>query len=258
MRVLAAVGFIFLALAWAVPAKADVQTYCEAYARNQADAHLSGSAVFGSEPELAAEEREKRKTLAFTDCLALYAPKPAVEAAPEEALTVTAEPIAVPRSKPESIIPAEQETPVAAPRSKPKTSVDAEEATPVASTAEIAAVTATAPEPERKKPAPAAKISRRAKSADHRAYCAAKHASYNPATDTYTSFSGRQRPCLVTKSQPARATTSPLPARRTKSQVSARPAKSELPARAAKSEPAATGEKSPWDSFDNFELKVGR
>lgn len=239
MRVRAFVGFCFVALAWAaVPAKADVQTYCEAYARNQAHAHLSGSAVLGFQPELTADNREKRKAVAFADCLTLYKAKPNIEAAPEEAQTVTADPIPVPRSKPKSIAGAKQET-------------------PVVPAVKIEAVIAIAAVPGQKKPTPAATASSRTRSADHRAYCAAKYASYNPATDTYTSLSGQQRPCLVAKSQPVRAATSPLPARGVRSQVPARPAKSELPTRAATSEPPATA-KSPWDSFDNPGLKVNR
>ncbi|MGH6908452.1 MAG: hypothetical protein ACREDX_11410 [Aestuariivirga sp.] len=82
-----------VALGWtAVPAQADVKSYCEAYARNQADARLSGGGVLGSETKLTLAEWEERKTLALADCLALYTPKTKVEPATAEPETIPAKP----------------------------------------------------------------------------------------------------------------------------------------------------------------------
>jgi len=235
----------------AIPAKADVLSYCEAYARNQADMHLSGSAVLGSQPKLAAIEQEKRKTLALADCLTLYAPKPVIEAVKEQ-----------PEPQPEPVIvraklepqPDEPETvtaiPIVTPRAKPKTMVHAEQKTPVRPTAKIEAATAIAPAQKKKPVADAASLI--AGSPAWRDYCAAKYASYNPSTDTYTARSGEQRRCRVTKNQ--------TPTRVTKTQLPAPTAKSKLPTRAARSQPlpATAKEKSPWDSFDNPKLPISR
>lgn len=154
MRKLMFVGLCLTSLA--VPAQADVRSYCEAYARNQADVRLSGSAILGAKSKLTPEEWEERKTLALADCLALYTPEP-------EAKTVMAKPEPVTAKKPAleflaGTSPAQQEL----------------------SAAEMAALVPG--------------------SAAWNNYCAAKYASFNRETGTYTARSGNQRPCRVTKS----------------------------------------------------------
>lgn len=231
----------------AIPAKADVLSYCEAYARNQADMHLSGSAVLGSQPKLAAIEQEKRKMLALADCLTLYAPKPVIEAVKEQ-----------PEFQPEPVIaraklepqPDEPETvtaiPIVTPRAKPKTMVLAEQKTPAKPAAKIEAATAIAP-PQKKKPvADAASLV--ARSPAWKAYCAAKYTAYNPSTDTYTARSGEQRRCRVTKN--------PAPKQVTKRELPVPAAKGKLPTRAAKSQPLPNA--TVWDSFDNPGLPISR
>jgi hypothetical protein len=76
MRKLTFIGVCGAALAVAaIPAQADVRSYCEAYARNQADTRLTGSAILGAAAAPSPEERKTRNTLALADCMALYTPK---------------------------------------------------------------------------------------------------------------------------------------------------------------------------------------
>lgn len=116
-----------VALGWtAVPAHADLQTYCEAYARDQAGARLSGSAILGEQSRLAAAERETRKKLALADCLALYTPMVKIEPVTAMPETVKADPMeAAPekppaRAKPKTVASAKQR-PSGMPKLKPKT-----------------------------------------------------------------------------------------------------------------------------------------
>lgn len=88
MRKLVIIGLYVTALA--APAQADVRSYCEAYARNQADTRLSGGAILGAKSKLTPEEWEERKTLALADCLALYTPEPEAETAMAKPKPVTA------------------------------------------------------------------------------------------------------------------------------------------------------------------------
>lgn len=271
MRVIL-VGLCGVALAWTtLPVKADVLSYCEAYARNQADKHLSGSAVLGSKPQPTAAQREKRKMLALADCLMLYAPKPDTktvetkpELQPEKAESVTPDPVVTLRNKPimtkpviKAAAPEAEPEPetvtaisVVTPRSKPKTIVPVERKNPVNPAAKIEAATAVVPVQKKMPLADSASLVPGTPA--WRGFCAAKYASYNPATDTYTARSGLQRPCRASKNQ--------TPTRATKTQLPAPAAKSKLPTRAAKSQPLpeATKKKSVWDSFDNPGLHISR
>ena len=74
----------------AIPAQADVRSYCEAYARNQADTRLTGSAILGAAAAPSPEERKARNTLALADCMALYTPKSEAETAMAKPESVTA------------------------------------------------------------------------------------------------------------------------------------------------------------------------
>ena len=149
----------------AVPAQADVRSYCEAYARNQADVRLSGSAILGAKSKLTPEEWEERKTLALADCLALYTPEAAIET------TAMAKPEAEPV------------------KAKPKTATAKDKL--------ILLARRTAPAQQEKSDADIAALV--PGTAAWEDYCAAKYASFNRDTDTYTSLSGKQRPCRVTK-----------------------------------------------------------
>ncbi len=219
-----------VAFAWAAcPAQADVLSYCEAYARSQAEMHLSGSAVLGSKPKLTPAEREKRKMLALADCLRLYTPRSNIETAKTT------------RDEPETI------TTIIMPRAKPKIHVQAGQETPARPAAKIEAATTVTPAQKKKPVADAASLV-----AGSKDYCASKYASYNPATGTYTKHSGEQLRCRASIVQaPTRVTKTPLP-------VPA--AKSKLPTRAVKNQPlpGAAKEKSVWDSFDNPRLPISR
>jgi len=231
MRVPTLMGLCSLALTIAtLPAQADVQSYCEAYARGQADVHLPGSAILGSQPNPMATELKERETLALADCLALYTPRSRIEPATAEPEADAASPTTAPQLEQETVAPAKQETPVVL---KPKRE------------------NATKPTP-RKKPVDIATLV--VGSAAWKAYCAAKYASYNPRTDTYTGRSGAQRACRVGKRQAPRVEKRQAP-RVTKRQVT--PAKSQLPVRAVKSlPPAPPNDKPQWEAFDNPKLRL--
>ncbi|MBC8035652.1 MAG: BA14K family protein [Rhizobiales bacterium] len=163
MKKLMFMGLCGMALAWAaIPAEADVRSYCEAYARNQADTRLTGSAILGAKVKLAPEEWEERKSLALTDCLALYTSEAGVE-------TVAAEPEKVRAAKPKK-----------ARAAKPK----------------LEFLAGTSPAQQEKSAKVAGLVPG---SAAWKDYCAAKYASFNRETDTYKSFNGKMRPCRVTK-----------------------------------------------------------
>ncbi|MBC8038720.1 MAG: BA14K family protein [Rhizobiales bacterium] len=189
-----------------VPAQADVRSYCEAYARDQADAHLSGGAILGAKPKPTAEEREERNMLAMGDCLALYTPKLRIEPVTAKPETITVKPI--------TTTPAKLKPPVAP---KPK-----RKAVTAATPPHIDSATPTARTPAWKD------------------YCAAKHPSYNRKTDTYTSLSGKQRPCVATKSL------APLP---TKS-LTPLLTKSLAPLPTKSLAPPPSDDESPWKTFD--------
>jgi len=152
----------FGALILAVPAQADVRSYCEAYARNQADVRLSGSAILGAKSELSSGAWEERKTLALADCLTLYTaetPKPVVEAV---------------KAKP-----------------KPRT-VRAKRRAPTL------LARRTAPAQQERSTGDASGLIPGSRAWED--YCAAKYVSFNRATNTYKSYNGKQRPCRAPKS----------------------------------------------------------
>ncbi len=161
-------AFIFIGLlgvALVAPAQADVRSYCEAYARHQADVRLSGNAVLGGKPKLTPEEWEERKTLALADCLTLYTPEAQVETS---ALT---EPETPAPEKPKTTTKAKEEPTLLARKTAP-----AQEDSATTGTSTLV-------------PGSRAWLD----------YCAAKYVSFNRETRTYQSYSGKQRPCLVTK-----------------------------------------------------------
>ncbi len=164
-------GLVGLALVWATgPAQADVRSYCEAYARDQADHRLSGAAIFGAEPAVTPEEWEERKTLALADCLTLYTAKTEIE-------TVAAEPEETVAAKPKAIEP--KPTVKAKPRVRKL-------------------IRLTAPAQQDNSAADSATLVPGTRAWED--YCAAKYASFDRATGNYTSLTGKQRPCRVTKS----------------------------------------------------------
>lgn len=173
MKTLMIMGLFGVALA--IPAQADVRSYCEAYARNQADVRLSGSAILGAKPKLTPEEWEERKTLALADCLTLYTTDAASEtvAVAEPEPTVTAKPKAT------------------AVKAKPKAAAVKARRGPTL----LARRTAPAQEESTASTSGLVRGSRAWED-----YCAAKYASFNRQTGTYKSYSGKQKPCLVTKS----------------------------------------------------------
>ena len=176
-----------VALAWAATlSQADVRSYCEAYARDQADGSLSGGAILGANIKLAPKDWAERKTLALADCLTLYALESMVEPVTAEPETVSAKPITTVRTTQKTIVtPKPEHLTATAPARREKSAVDA------------GALVAGGPA--------------------WKNYCATKHPSYNREADTYTSLSGKQRHCRITKSLA----------------------------------PAASNDDSPWDSFDN-------
>ncbi len=124
MRALTFLVLCGLMLAAPVPAHADVRSYCEAYARDQADHRLSGGAILGAPSNLTAAEKKERNTLALADCLTLYTPKlriepvtaeiPAVNIAREKPVTAV-QPKPPMRAKAKTAVPAKQKA-VAAPK----------------------------------------------------------------------------------------------------------------------------------------------
>ena len=72
IRLLAIAGAIVCVLA---PARADVKSYCVAYARNEANIRLTGSAILGASVKPTPEEWAARNKLALAECLARYEPK---------------------------------------------------------------------------------------------------------------------------------------------------------------------------------------
>jgi hypothetical protein len=123
-------------------ARADVMTYCEAFAKSEADHYLPGSAIVGKVGPVNPEDWQKSHDNALADCLAQYGAGPAR----------------------------------AAPLDSPK--------------APSQAVDLGAPPTGANPPAPGSEA--------WKAYCAAKYASFDPATGMYRSFSGAKRPCVAT------------------------------------------------------------
>lgn len=72
IRLLAIAGAMVCVLA---PARAGVKSYCEAYARNEANVRLTGSAILGASVKPTPEQWAARNQLALAECLARYEPK---------------------------------------------------------------------------------------------------------------------------------------------------------------------------------------
>ena len=90
IRLLAIAGAILCVLA---PAHADVKSYCEAHARNEANVRLTGSAILGPSVKPTPEEWAASNKLALAECLARYEPKQ-VGAGVHQELWVPAEELA--------------------------------------------------------------------------------------------------------------------------------------------------------------------
>ncbi|HUR43568.1 MAG TPA: BA14K family protein [Aestuariivirga sp.] len=185
MRMLIFTGLCATALV--LPAQADVRSYCEAYARDQADTRLSGSAILGARSKPSPQEWEERKTLALADCLTLYTPKSGTEtvvAAEPETESVAAEPEAKPVPVKPKAAPVKEKRKTATVKAKPTLTLLARRTAPAQqeySTSET--TTSLVPGSQAWKD-----------------YCANKYASFNPETNTYKSYGGKQKPCKVTKS----------------------------------------------------------
>lgn len=132
------------------PARADVQSYCQAYARDQANGLLSGSAILGGEAQISQEEWANANSRALQDCVGLYEVK--VEPKPAPA-------------------PAEVK-----PVKKPPRPINKKSVTVAASSATLA---------------PGSEA--------WNDYCDKKYSSFDRKTGTYTSKTGKVRPCLVTR-----------------------------------------------------------
>ena len=142
-------------------AHADVRSYCAAFARDEADQALNGSAILNPKTAkpLSAEDWKIRNQNALADCLALYGEG------------------------------AEPETPVAA---KPAT-VKPAAAKPTSNTKVTTSKTTTT------KPSSASATALVPGSDAWKDFCASKYVSFNRDTGTYKSRSGKQRPCVALK-----------------------------------------------------------
>jgi hypothetical protein len=142
-------------------AHADARSYCAAFARDEADQALNGSAILNptAAKPLSAEDWKARNRNAFVDCLALYGEATGTE-------TPTA-------AKPATVKPA-----AAKPASKTKVT------TKKTTTTKATGASATALVPG---------------SDAWKDFCASKYVSFNRDTGTYKSRSGKQRPCVAVK-----------------------------------------------------------
>jgi hypothetical protein len=84
MRGMILTCLVVVSFTGSLPAHADVNSYCEAFARGEADLHLSGGAIFGEAVPVLPTAWQRSHDLAFADCLAQYGSKAAnpVAAAP--------------------------------------------------------------------------------------------------------------------------------------------------------------------------------
>lgn len=158
-----ALALVSLAAAFSL-ARADVRGHCEAYATDFAAAYAA-----------AGEVRQHKYDIALAGCLADY-DGASVASGPRPAAT------------------------------KGAPAPGAATARPAAATVKPAA-RASASENSNPAPArpaatgPAVQNGLTVGSAEWKAYCAAKYTSFNPARGTYTSMTGKERPCLVTRSR---------------------------------------------------------
>lgn len=82
-------------------ARADVRSYCEAYARSQADGYLNGSAILNPSAAPGEKDWEIGKNLALAGCLAQY------EAAPEQPQPQQEEPVVAEKPPQQTVTRAE-------------------------------------------------------------------------------------------------------------------------------------------------------
>jgi BA14K-like protein len=153
----AAVGFS------AVPARADVQAYCRSYARDQANGHLTGSALLGGSAKISQEEWAAANAQALSDCKAQYDVKQATTPEPEA-------------PAPEIKKPAKQFT------KPPQVKKLAEPIKKKKSVAVAASSAALVPGSDA-----------------WNEYCDKKYASFDRQSGTYTSRTGKIKRCLVTR-----------------------------------------------------------
>ncbi len=149
-------------IAGASPSEASMRSYCAAFARDQAESSITAGSILSTARPRQPELTERRHLAerAFANCLALYAPKTA-EPPPEAEATASPE---------------------------------------ITATTEAAAPSQTESAGDKKAdPTLTASVELVPGSEAWNDYCAAKYASFNRETGTYTSFSGKERPCLVTR-----------------------------------------------------------
>jgi len=141
-----------------------MRTYCAAFARDQAEASITAGSILSTarprQPEM--NERRSFAERAFANCVALYAPK-AAEPSPDADTTASAETTA--------------SSEAAAPSQTDDDATSEKKADPTL-TASVELVPG---------------------SEAWNDYCSAKYASFKRETGTYTSYSGKERPCLVTR-----------------------------------------------------------
>lgn len=140
---------IVVALVWvSLPVQADVQSYCQAYARDHANGLLSGSAILGGAAIISQQEWAGANSRALQDCVALYE----VKAQPKPA------------------------APEVKPVKKPVRPINKKSVTVAASSAGLI---------------PGSEAWNN--------YCGKKYSSFDRKTGSYTSKTGKVRPCLVTR-----------------------------------------------------------
>ena len=154
----AVAGFLVFCIS---AAHADVRSYCAAFARDEADQALNGTAILNPKTAkpLSDKDWKARNQNAFADCLALYGEATGTE-------TPTA-------AKPATVKPAAAKPPS-------KTKVTTSKTTTTKPTG--ASASALVPGSDAWKD-----------------FCAAKYVSFNRDTGTYKSRTGRQRPCVAVK-----------------------------------------------------------
>lgn len=170
-----AVGAVLLVLS-ANFAKADVSSYCTAYARDAADAALGVTGV-GTLAGTNNDQWAAENTTFLDQCLALYGqqqaqPQAATQPAGAGKVSQTA---AAQPAKPAPAQPAGKQ------RMK---LIASAHAPPIASVSPSQGGSGSALQPG---------------TAAWNAYCAKKYTSFNPATGTYKSYKGNNRRCVVTR-----------------------------------------------------------
>lgn len=179
-----AIGLILLGYG-AGFARADVRSYCTAYARDAADAALgvtgAGTLAGANNDQWAAEN-----TTALDQCLALYG-QPQAQA--EAAQPTGAEPAGKQSAAPAKVAAAP--APAAQRHASPPAGKQRMKLIASAHAPPIASVSPSQ--------GGAGNSGLQPGTAAWNAYCAKKYTSFNPATGTYKSYKGNQRRCVVTR-----------------------------------------------------------